>query len=75
MNTGKWYLKNLSAEDDETSVIYLTDAEYKAVCKFLNNAEYVAGGGWCGSCFISNRGFATKEEAIAHIVDDWDKLY
>ena len=61
----KWYIKLLRAEEDETSVICLTDAEYNAVRKFLEEAEYVSGGGYCGSCNIFSIGFATKEEAIA----------
>ncbi len=67
MVSGKWYIKYHHAEQSEAYVIYLTTAEHKAVRKFLNEAEYIDGGGWCGVCRISARGYKTREEAIAHI--------
>lgn len=65
---GKWYIKCNNAEDFEYSVVFLTDAEYAAVCKFLDKSEYVSGGGWSGSCSISDVGYKTKEKAISEIM-------
>lgn len=69
MNSGKWYIRFLIADDCDISVVYLTEDEYNAVCKFTNNAKSVDSCNCGYSCSISNVGFDTEEEAIAHIVD------
>ena len=63
----KFYIKSLCAEEDEYSIVELTNLEYQAVKKFLYNSEYVSGGGYCGSCSISE-GFNTREEALREIL-------
>lgn len=71
----KWYVRCNSAEEDEYYVVQLTEDEYKAVVKFINNADYISGGCHCGACHIINHGFDTREEAVDAILNDTVWLY
>lgn len=63
----KFYLGYNWAEEDATFVVELTKSEYNAVKKFLDaQIDIVRGGGYCGSCGISDKGFQTREEAIEY---------
>ena len=62
--TKKWYIGTNSAEGVSKWVVELTDAEYAAVKKFLGRGIEVIDDSFSGVCFISETGYATKEQAI-----------
>ena len=70
----KWYVRCNSAEEDSYAIVQLSEAEYKAVVKFLS-APLIFGGGYAGTCYIINHPFNTKEEALEAITTDTIWLY
>ena len=65
----KWYVRYNSAEEYSYAIVQLSEAEYKAVVKFLD-APIIFGGGYAGTCDIINHPFNTKEEAFEAIITD-----
>ena len=66
---GRYYIKCNSAETDSYAVVQLTDAELKAVYKFLN-APLIDDMYSCfsGNCYIVDNGYDTEEEARDAII-------
>lgn len=64
MNT-KFYVGYNHAESSKSFIVELTESEYIVVKKFLDaQIDIVRGGGYCGSCGISDKGFQTRGEEV-----------
>lgn len=58
----KYYIASQSAETESQGIVHLTEAEYKAVLKFLNQVHKFSSG-YCGYCYISEKAYDSKYEA------------
>lgn len=68
----KFYIVGLCAENDFHAIYELTNVEANGIRK-VQNGESVgatAGGGWCGSIYISETGYKTREEAEVALYDE-----
>jgi len=61
----KWYIVKMSAEDSSVTYVELTDAEYAIVSKFVDHVQNDTYG-YCGSIWISPKGYNSIEEAQTH---------
>lgn len=62
MGNIKYYKAYQHAEEQSDGIVHLTEDEYKAVKKFLEQV-YNFSDGWCGTCGIEEKAFDTEEEA------------
>lgn len=69
MEDKKWYIRVHWAEDDGYALLHLTDKEASIVRDALSESVTV-GGGYCGSCYLYDKCFDTKEDATAFIFDE-----
>ena len=63
MTDRKWYVVHKTAEGHTTGVIDLTEEEFAVVNRALDY-ETVVEGNWCGSFYIDEEPYDTKEDAI-----------
>lgn len=63
--TRKWYVAGTCAEGRSGFIVELSNAEFKAVQKFVDASgdNLVFDGGWSGSFWIDPTPYDTKEEA------------
>ena len=69
MEDKKWYIRVHWAEDDGYAVVCLTNSEAEVVRRALSEA-IVVGGGYCGSCYLTDECFDTYEEAKEYILNE-----
>ena len=58
-----YYIYVQSAEEDSASVVQLNREQWELVNKVCSLTPFT-GGGFCGSSYISCRGYVTEDEAI-----------
>lgn len=68
----KFYIVGLCAESDLYAIYELTNAEVNGIRKVMNGKSIgnSAGGGYCGSIYISETGYKTLEEAEEALHDE-----
>lgn len=59
----KYYIAYQMAESESEGVVKLTDEEFKAVTKFLDQVSNFEDRSYCGTCGINPTPYATEEEA------------
>jgi len=62
-----YYIARQVEEDCSYGVVHLTEQEFAAVRKFLNQVDDFTEG-YCGSCEISDKIFETEKEAVNYMV-------
>lgn len=66
----KFWVMEYRAEDVGYSVVELTKAERDVVAAAIN-VPIVSGGGWCGSCCISDKSFESSEKAMEAVYNQY----
>lgn len=61
----KWYIVENVAEDEEVSIVKLTEAEAATVDKFLRNLKVISAGEYIGTInFFINKPYDTELDAV-----------